>query len=271
MTALSFARRISAAALALCIAGCGQAGGGSAAKSPSAPPPMPEGAESVRFEREPASEESAEASAEPAPTTSGAEEPATAYWGVAPGEPLPILWEDLMPEGAEEELYRQQEAFFEDLQRRYAANATTLGDAQSFQEIEEGSDLDQMPQFGTFDVVEELDGQLIRIPGYVVPLEFDLDKRYKTFLFAPYMGACIHTPPPPPNQIIFVTSKSGVLIKDIWSPYWIEGELSAAETSSDLADSAYSLELSTLDPYYLEQGSVLNLDAAHPIEPLLQG
>ena len=69
-----------------------------------------------------------------------------------------------------------------------------------------------MPQLGSYDVVDELDKQHVRIPGYVVPLEFEPGRRHKEFLFVPYTGACIHYPPPPPNQIIYVRADPGVKV-----------------------------------------------------------
>lgn len=210
------------------------------------PPPMPENAQTVEFTRD----------ADVAPDSEGARKARPskgkreiAYWGIEPGEPLPLMWEDLMPEGAAEELFRQQEEFYAMLMERYAANASTLADADTFEAIEEGSELDYMPQLGTFDVVEDLDGQLIRIPGYVVPFDFDMRRRQSEFLFVPYMGACIHTPPPPPNQIIFVRADPAVRIRDIWVPYWLEGELRTEENRNGLGDAAYTLILDELDPY----------------------
>jgi len=203
------------------------------------PPPLPADAETVTFERSPSEGESAPPS----------EERESRYWGVAPGEPVPIMWEDLMPEGAYEDVVRQQEAYLAALERRYRANATSLADAQTFEEIEEGSELDYMPQFGSFDVVEDLDGERIRIPGYVVPFDFDPKQRHAEFLFVPYMGACIHTPPPPPNQIIFVRADPAIPVVDIWAPYWLEGTLTAEQALSDLGDAAYALSLESLSPY----------------------
>lgn len=210
------------------------------------PPPIPEGAETVAFERAEPQLAAGDEAAGQAPTS---EPTGSKYWGIAPGEPLPIMWEDLMPAGAEEALLRQQQEFFNMLEERYAANASTLGDATSLDAVEEGSALDYMPQFGTFDAVEDLDGELIRIPGYVVPFDFDVRQRHREFLFVPYMGACIHTPPPPPNQIIFVRADPAMRIKDIWVPYWLEGELSTEENRNELGDAAYTLRLDQLEPY----------------------
>lgn len=215
------------------------------------PPPIPEGKETVAFERVPPAETpSEEPVVEPdAEDTTSPTPPASPYWGIEPGDPLPIMWDDLMPEGSEEEMLRQQEEFYRMLEQRYMANSSRLADAAPLESIEEGSELDYMPQFGTFDTVKELDGQLVRIPGYVVPFDFNLKRRHESFLFVPYMGACIHTPPPPPNQIIYVRADPTVRVNDIWVPYWIEGDLRSEEVLNDTGDAAYSLALSKIEPY----------------------
>lgn len=163
----------------------------------------------------------------------------TQYWGVKPGEALPIIWQDLMPPGAEEELIRQMTEFYDALEKRYGEGFV----------IEEGGADDTMPQFGTFDVAHELDGQLVRIPGYVVPLDGTEQGRYTEFLFVPYMGACIHSPPPPPNQIILVRAPEGQAITDIWIPYYVEGTLSTGEFLNDTGNAAYALDFKSLEPY----------------------
>lgn len=212
-----------------------------------APPPIPEGAETVEFEQPSMAEQAA---AEIDANLQSPRPRETTYWGVKEGEALPIMWEDLMPEGSEEALARQYEEFYAMLEKRYAANTTTLADAADpYAAIEEGSEFDFMPQLGTFETVEELDGQLVRIPGYVVPFDFDARQSWQEFLFVPYMGACIHTPPPPPNQIIFVQADPAVPVKDIWAPYWLEGTLTTEKNLNDVGDAAYSLNVSSIEPY----------------------
>lgn len=200
------------------------------------PPPMPEGAVSETFERSSPSGYVSEA-AQPAPESSGE----NGYWGVREGEALPIIWDDLMPVGAGEALEQEYAEFYAALEARYAN--------QPIDAIEEGSDMDYMPQLGGFDTVPELDGVLVRIPGYVVPFDFDLKNRQASFLLAPYMGACIHTPPPPPNQIIYVEADPAVKIDDIWVAYWLEGTLTAQTKESELAAAAYTLKLTKIEPY----------------------
>lgn len=95
----------------------------------------------------------------------------------------------------------------------------------------------------------ELNGQHIRIAGYVVPLEFDSNQAVTEFFLVPYYGACIHVPPPPPNQIILVQSEQGVKIDDMYTPYWLSGELEASLQENELAASAYSLSLQSYQSY----------------------
>ncbi|MEM6555926.1 MAG: DUF3299 domain-containing protein [Pseudomonadota bacterium] len=240
-----FLTRIATLGMALVLTACGAAQDDAASND--VPPPLPEGAETVEFERMTQAEQAA---AEIDTTVSAAEPRETVYWGIKDGEPLLVMWEDLMPEGSEEELMRQYEEFYAMLEKRYAANTTTLADAADpYAAIPEGSEFDYMPQLGTFDTVEDLDGEFVRIPGYVVPFDFNSNNRQKEFLFVPYMGACIHTPPPPPNQIILIRAEPAVRIKDIWVPYWIEGTLSTEKTENELGDTAYAMEMSEIELY----------------------
>jgi hypothetical protein len=52
-------------------------------------------------------------------------------------------------------------------------------------------------------VRQDLQGTKVRLPGYVVPLEYS-QGAIREFLLVPYFGACIHSPPPPANQIVLV-------------------------------------------------------------------
>lgn len=238
-------------AMTLSLAACGKS---DYEPQPSAPPPIPQGAETVEFERPAPANQGDESAGNPDPAVgdkSQQAEPAkkTVYWGVKEGEALTLMWDDLMPAGSEEKLMQEYEEFYAMLEKRYAANTTTLADADPYAAIAEGSDLDFMPQLGTFDTVTELDGEYVRIPGYVVPFDFNSKFRQREFLFVPYMGACIHTPPPPPNQIIFIRANPPVRVKDIWVPYWIEGTLSTEKVENALGDAAYALEMSSIEPY----------------------
>lgn len=174
----------------------------------------------------------------------------------ADGAMRELSWEDLMPEGEPELLRELYAEFFDEFEKKFlAAQQVPLSQAAEAIDptefIEEGSAADTMPQIGTFNVVKELDGQLIRLPGYAVPLDFNKDHAYTEFLLVPYFGACLHSPPPPPNQIIYVRSETPVIVKNISMPVWVEGVMKTEKKESDIGNAAYRLALSKLELFEL--------------------
>lgn len=101
-------------------------------------------------------------------------------------------------------------------------------------------------------VVQALDNQQIKLPGYIVPLEVSEEGRTTEFLLVPYYGACIHVPPPPSNQIVHIFSEMGVRVEDLYQPYWIEGRMQVKASSSDLADAGYQMEAEKIYAYELK-------------------
>jgi len=107
-------------------------------------------------------------------------------------------------------------------------------------------------------IVQALNGQLIRIPGYVLPLEMSGTK-VTEFLLVPYVGACIHVPPPPPNQIIYVkvAQSNGYRSDKLYDPVFVTGLISANSQVKDLhlvdgsagINIGYSMEASNIEPY----------------------
>lgn len=90
----------------------------------------------------------------------------------------------------------------------------------------------------------------IRIAGFIVPLEFNDDQIVTEFFIVPFFGACIHVPPPPPNQIILAKSKKGIQLDDIYFPYWIEGTLNTEKViEHNLAKAAYQLSVDKVSEY----------------------
>ena len=146
-----------------------------------------------------------------------------------------LAWEDLMPEGEEERLaamYQEQMAML------YSGGP-----------IMEGSAADTMTQIGTFNVVDELDGQKVRLPGYTVPFEYGRDAEITEFLLVPYFGACIHAPPPPPNQTIFVEAKDAIKVTDLAQAVWINGVIRTSKQTTELADTAYTFDMESIEEY----------------------
>ncbi len=103
---------------------------------------------------------------------------------------------------------------------------------------------------------KSLIGKTGRLPGYIVPLEMD-GMLVTQFLLVPTAGACIHTPPPPANQIVLVTPKEGVELISLYTPVWIEGELNTSNTKSDVqlsdgiaeVDTAYTMLATSVELY----------------------
>src|SRR5450830_986191 len=102
-------------------------------------------------------------------------------------------------------------------------------------------------------VVQSLNGQHIRRPGYIVPLEVSEEGRTTEFLLVPYFGACIHVPPPPSNQIVHVKSEVGVKLDELYQPYWIEGAMQVKPSSSELADAGYQMDAEKIYIYELPE------------------
>ena len=109
-----------------------------------------------------------------------------------------------------------------------------------------------MPQATGQPVVQALDGQRVRLPGYIVPLDMNERGRVTEFLLVPFYGACIHVPPPPSNQIVHIFSEMGVRVEDLYQPYWIEGKMQVRASSSELAEAGYQMEAEKIYAYVLK-------------------
>jgi hypothetical protein len=91
----------------------------------------------------------------------------------------------------------------------------------------------------------------VRIPGYAVPLDAERSEK-REFLLVPYFGACIHTPPPPANQIVLVRPTAQSKIKKMpesMDVLWVEGELKEGRVSTGQGVSGYLLEAVSVAPY----------------------
>ncbi|MGQ8364604.1 DUF3299 domain-containing protein [Glaciecola sp. 1036] len=97
-------------------------------------------------------------------------------------------------------------------------------------------------------VVEELNNTLVKIPGFVVPLEGD-STAITEFLLVPFFGACIHVPPPPSNQIVYVKFSEGVPISNLNDAIWVTGTLSTEGWKGDIASVGYRLTGIKIDSF----------------------
>lgn len=100
----------------------------------------------------------------------------------------------------------------------------------------------------TQGVRDDWNGQTVRMPGYIVPLDFS-GTGVTEFLLVPYVGACIHVPPPPPNQLVFVTTEDPYESSGLFEAVYVTGMFGTAATSTQLAEIGYALSADRIDPY----------------------
>lgn len=93
-----------------------------------------------------------------------------------------------------------------------------------------------------------LDGQRIRIAGFALPLERQGDK-VTEFLIVPYFGACIHSPPPPANQIIHAKSAKPLAGVKMMVPIWAYGTLDVQRAETQWGVAGYRLTVDKIAPY----------------------
>ncbi|PIT75821.1 DUF3299 domain-containing protein [Limnohabitans sp. G3-2] len=91
-------------------------------------------------------------------------------------------------------------------------------------------------------------GQSVRLPGYMVPLE-DLPEGSKEFLLVPYFGACVHSPPPPANQIVHVVLAKPTKRFRLMDTLWVTGTLSGTQTDSHMGMSGYRIDAQQIAPF----------------------
>lgn len=140
-----------------------------------------------------------------------------------------IEWDDLrVPGFAEDELYARYTERLdeisddaEEVNRIYAEMQTELESAGA-------------------EVNAELDGSQIQLAGFVAPLSYEGDA-ITEFLLVPYFGACIHVPPPPPNQTILVALDEGMSLDDSFGAIWVTGTLAVSKAETDLATASYAI------------------------------
>jgi len=98
-------------------------------------------------------------------------------------------------------------------------------------------------------VREDLDGVEIRLPGFVVPVEAD-ENETTGFLLVPYYGACVHVPPPPANQTVYVITEAGQGTRpELFDVIWVTGTMSVKRIENDVAEAGYTLYATQIEPY----------------------
>lgn len=149
-----------------------------------------------------------------------------------------IGWEDLVPEGFTPAANPLDQMSNEQVDKLFD------GSEESKKELDE---IQEMLAYAP--TVAALDGEQVKLPAYVVPLDYDGQTNLKEFLLVPYYGACIHTPPPPANQVVHANSEQTITIEDTYNPVWAIGTMKTETVLSDLAEAGYQLDVQRIEPY----------------------
>jgi hypothetical protein len=93
-----------------------------------------------------------------------------------------------------------------------------------------------------------LDGAYIKMPGYIIPIDQSTDG-VTSFVLVPYVGACLHTPPPPANQLVFVTTNKPWPSDNLWDAVWVTGQMQHELQSTEVAETGYLLKAEEMETY----------------------
>ena len=124
----------------------------------------------------------------------------------------------------------------------------SLGSGVVTHELLTDDTLPWQPMTDVSEVRSDLNGKRVRIPGYMALLTFE-DAEVGEFLLVPYVGACVHVPPPPTNQIVYVKVEGTVPVLEMWEPFAAVGTLYTEPQSTELAEVGYTLTLEHLEVY----------------------
>lgn len=152
-------------------------------------------------------------------------------FGLTPGLALAknvvdLAWSDLLPEGQD----------------------TIPPTLQGLIEHDQAPLASQQPQ--SSGIRTDWNGQVVRLPGFIVPIDYS-GTGVTAFILVPFVGACVHVPPPPANQLVFVTTSKPYESTDLFEPVNVIGMFGVASMSTQLADIAYALSADYIEPYRL--------------------
>ena len=137
---------------------------------------------------------------------------------------IDLAWDDLLPEG---------ETPIPPALRGLVDHDT--GDLAAQQPISSG-------------VRTDWNGQTVRLPGFIVPIDHQ-GSAVTAFILVPFVGACVHVPPPPANQLVFVTTATPYESGGLFDPVYVTGMFGTSAMSTELAEIGYALSADRIEPY----------------------
>ncbi|WP_028886643.1 DUF3299 domain-containing protein [Teredinibacter turnerae] len=157
-----------------------------------------------------------------------------------------IEWVELMPDDDLEALLNPP-AYLDNIAD--GSEADQIGSLAAEAAAKQSNDRYQQALTST-KVRPEFNQRKISIPGFIVPLAFDENMVITEFFLVPFFGACIHAPPPPPNQMIYIRYPKGLKLENLYDPYVAEGSLIVEGHKSDgMGAASYSMNVDNLSPY----------------------
>ncbi|MGF1833177.1 DUF3299 domain-containing protein [Photobacterium sanguinicancri] len=167
-------------------------------------------------------------------------------------DPITIEWQSLRPETAQNPITLPD---LSDEERLQLQRVFTLMQSSGLQDTDrialikkqlksKGIDVDELLELRRLYIQAQkksaeaittaFDGKNVRIPGFLVPIEFSDAMVTTDFLLVPVAGACIHMPPPPANQIVRISFPEGYEVKNVQYPVWVEGVIASSVKSEDV-------------------------------------
>ena len=139
-------------------------------------------------------------------------------------EVIDLAWEDLLPE-----------------------NETWIpNDIRAFIDHDSAPLSSQQP--ASSGVRSDWNGQIVRLPGFIVPIDYS-GTGVTAFILVPYVGACVHVPPPPANQLVFVTTEEPYESKGMFEAVNVIGMFGVSAIYTELAEIGYALSADRIVPY----------------------
>lgn len=164
--------------------------------------------------------------------------PAAAAETTPPPAPIEIQWRDLVPKAKtqKEQDSRDQLA---------AALSEFMGGGHSAMSMTGAGP--GLPGGGEA-LVETYDAKRVRMAGYALPLNWS-DEGFTEFLLVPYVGACVHVPPPPANQLVLIKTDKPYKPSYIFEPVNVTGQFSRFKHEIDDIQSGYRIDADKVEPY----------------------
>lgn len=95
---------------------------------------------------------------------------------------------------------------------------------------------------------EDLNQAYIKMPGYIIPFDFSAEG-VTSFMLVPYVGACLHTPPPPANQLVMVDTQQPWPSDQLWDAVWVTGTMRTQLQSTELGQTGYAISAQEMEVY----------------------